>query len=327
MGIVAAVLLPALALVAAAADEGEETEEPEERLAVTYEEVFTFTDERIVESSGLAVRDGLFMTVNDFGHPGWLFTVDPVTGDTIGVARWDRASYDFEALAPAGDGHVWVGDIGDNRRARDTVWVHRVPYGPGDRTVEVQSYELDYPDGRHDAEALLRHPQTGQLFIASKEVEGGRLYAVPEELREGEVHRMRGAGQVMAAATGGDFFPDGRHLIIRGYSQAVIYTWPEMDELATVDLPFQPQGEALGIDEEGRLFLTSEGLHQPVLEIFLPEEIHDEVYGIEPEPEPEDIAPASERAPLWAYAFMAAMGLAVLYAVVRLGIGFFKEDD
>ena len=71
---------------------------------------FRFADPEIVESSGLVVlpgagRDaGLVVTTNDSGDSGRVFTVDPATGDTVGVTSWPTDPDDVEALAPAGPG-------------------------------------------------------------------------------------------------------------------------------------------------------------------------------------------------------------------------------
>ena len=51
-------------------------------------EVTQFEDPaEIVESSGLVVDDGLLVTTNDSGDCGRVFTVDPATGETVGVTR------------------------------------------------------------------------------------------------------------------------------------------------------------------------------------------------------------------------------------------------
>ncbi len=84
---------------------------------------FTFQDPAITESSGLAVVDGLVVTTNDSGDTGRLFAVDPATGETVGTSTWSDDPTDVEALAPSPTGDVWVGDIGDNREARDDVEV------------------------------------------------------------------------------------------------------------------------------------------------------------------------------------------------------------
>ena len=110
--------------------------------------VFRFQDPAIVEASGLVVQDGLFVTTNDSGDTGRVFTVDPDTGRTIGVTTLGRASpQDVEALAPAGRGEVWVGDIGDNLDERDVDQrdprARSAPDGPG--PWPGRPYELVFP--------------------------------------------------------------------------------------------------------------------------------------------------------------------------------------
>ena len=151
----------------------------------------TFRDPDIIESSGLVVRDGLVVTTNDSGDSGRVFTVDPATGETVGVTHWSDDPTDVEALAPAGDHDVWVGDIGDNDVSRDSVQVVRVPVGRGDTTVDPRTYDLTYPDGPANAETLLSDPTTGRLYVATKDVFGGTLYAAPARLDASGTNRLR----------------------------------------------------------------------------------------------------------------------------------------
>ena len=156
-------------------------------------QVFSFEDPAIVEASALVVDDGLFLTTNDSGDTGRVFAVAH-TGRTLGVTHWSDDPTDTEALAPAGHGYVWVGDIGDNSGRRSSVEIARIPIERGDRTVRPATYRLRYPDGATDAEALLRDPSTGRLYIASKNVFGGVLYAVPEHLDASGTNRLRRSG-------------------------------------------------------------------------------------------------------------------------------------
>ena len=235
--------------------------------------VFSFTDPDVVEASGLAVVDGLFVTVNDSGDSGRVFTVDPATGDTVGVTRWDGEPTDDEAVAPAGDGTVWVGDIGDNLARRDEVVVRRVPVGRGERTVDPQAYRLVYPDGPRDAETLLCDPVTGRLYVASKGVLGGTLYAAPETLGPG-VNELTAVGPVIGIATDGAFFPDGRHVVLRDYGRAAVYSMPGLSPVGSAfALPDQEQGEGIAVDASGRVFLSSEGSEAPVLRVGLPADV------------------------------------------------------
>ena len=231
----------------------------------TYSVDFSYRDQAIVEASGLVVRDGLFVTVNDSGDGGRIFTVDR-TGETVGTTSWADDPTDTEALAPAGDDEVWVGDIGDNPGARDSITVLRVPFGPGERTVTPAAYELVYPDGAHDAEALLAHPRTGQLFVVSKDIFGGTMYAAPEELSADGPNELTPVVDTKAFVTDGAFFPDGRSYVLRDYGNAAIYSFPGHERLASFRLPAQRQGEGIAVAEDGSVHVNTEGQFSEVLQ-------------------------------------------------------------
>lgn len=235
--------------------------------------VFRFQDPAVVESSGLVVDDGLFLTTNDSGDAGRVFAVDPGSGDTVGVTTWSAEPVDVEALAPAGPGEVWVGDVGDNTADRSTVSVARVPVGTGARSVDPTAYELGYPKHAADAETLLAHPVTGRLYVATKGVFGGDLYAAPRRLAADAVNRLEPLGRILPIATDGAFFPDGRHLVLRDYGRAVVYTFPGLEAVGDVDLPEQQQGEGIAVDTDGTVFVSSEGRNAPVLEVPLPAQV------------------------------------------------------
>jgi hypothetical protein len=232
--------------------------------------VTRFEDPEITESSGLALLDGMFVTTNDSGDTGRLFSVDPATGQTVGVTPWSSDPEDVEALAAAGSDEVWVGDIGDNQARRATVRVTRVYIGPGSAHVDPLTYELVYPEGARDAESLLADPATGRLYVISKGVFGGAVYAAPERLSARRPNRLEEIGPVLAIATDAAFFPDGRHIIVRSYTEAAVYSWPDLAEVATFGLPDQEQGEGIAVAADGTVYASSEGLRAPVLRIALP---------------------------------------------------------
>lgn len=253
-------------------------------------EVMSFTDPDIVESSGLAVVGGRFVTVNDSGDTGRVFAVDPATGDTVGVTSWTPDPVDVEAVAPAYVGgeaasEVWVGDIGDNRGVRDSVEVLRVPVGWEDATAEPARVELQYADGPRDAESLLVVPGTDELLVVSKGVLGGTFYAAPEQLVEGRVNVLQPLAPALGVATDAAFFPDGRHLVVRNYGAAAVYTYPGLTEVGSFDLPEQPQGEGIAVDPDdpGAVLLTTEGPRTPVLRVELPAEVQQAMAPASPE--------------------------------------------
>lgn len=238
--------------------------------------LFRFTDPDIVESSGLVVAEGpraggLVVTTNDSGDSGRVFTVDPATGDTVGVTSFSPDPVDVEALAPAGPGHVWIGDIGDNQRRRASVEVLRVPVGAGRTTVVPEAYELAYPDGPQDAEALVRHPVTGRLFVITKGIFFGTVYAAPPRLRADRVNRLEEVGRAPGLVTDATFLPGGGGVVMRTYSTAFVAAFPSWESVASWDLPSQDQGEGIALAGRG-LLLSTEGSRTPVLHIALPDE-------------------------------------------------------
>lgn len=289
--------------------------------STSREVVSRLQDPEIVEASGLVVRDGLIVTHNDSGDTGRVFVVDPRNGETVGATAWGEAE-DVEAVAPAGEGSVWVGDIGDNVTERESVTVRRVPVGRGDRTVAAgnPAYSLVYPDGPHDAEALLTVPDTGRLLVATKQVLGGVLYAAPERLDPQRPNRLRPLADVMGLVTDGAFFPDGRHLVLRNYERATVYSYPGLDVVGSFRLPSQPQGEGIAVDEQGEVYLSSEGQRSEVLHVEVPDEIA-RLLGpasADPSRSPGPLATTivGER-PVWPWLLSGALGVLIVVVLVR----------
>ncbi|MGA8847337.1 MAG: hypothetical protein WB471_12050 [Nocardioides sp.] len=282
-------------------------------------EEFSFADPAIIESSGLVVDavSGLFVTTNDSGDEGRLFVVDPSDGTTVGLTRW-RAStgqadpVDVEALAPAGPGAVWVGDIGDNDGVRDSVRLFRVPVGRGTRDVVVDPYELIYPDGARDAESLLLDPR-GRVLVVTKGLFGGEVLRSEQPLTLGRPAILTQVGDAWPLATDAAFFPDGRHLIVRSYGSAAIYSYPALRQVGEVGLPDQQQGEGVAVDAAGQVFLSSEGEGSQVLRVPLP------APSPSPPPQVSDPAPAPPTKatdPVWWRGGLGGLGLGGL-----LGLG------
>ncbi|MEO6512535.1 MAG: hypothetical protein ABIO16_16170 [Nocardioides sp.] len=293
------------------------------------DQVTRFQDPAIIESSGLVVVDGSLVTTNDSGDSGRLFTVDQQTGETTRVTHWSDDPVDVEALAPAGDGAVWVGDIGDNRADRDSVSVTRVDV-VGDDT-DRPTYDLVYPEGARDAESLLADPATGRLYVVSKGVFGGTLYAAPQRLVANKPNHLREVGAMLPVATDASFFPDGRHVIVRNYTEAAVYTWPDLDEIGRFGLPHQMQGEGIAVAEDGTIYASSEGLRSPVLTISLPVQVRRAMAPPTPSPTPTASPtptthnrvgkelpeqPPEDRS-AWGWALGGVIGLGIVLVLVR----------
>lgn len=232
--------------------------------------VYRFQDSRITESSDLLDYGSLDVTTNDSGDGPYVYVVDAGTGATVGRTDFGADVQDVEAIAPAGPGEVWVGDIGDNAHQRSTVQVYRVPFAAAELTVHAAAYRLGYPDGPHDAESLIAAPD-GRLYVISKGITGGTVYAAPLHLSPSDVNELTRVATVDDFATDAALFPGGHYVIVRGYGAASVYTFPAFHDVGSFGLPRQRQGEGISIGPADRIRLSSEGAAAPVLQIRVPE--------------------------------------------------------
>jgi len=243
----------------------------------------------LTESSGVAAsrtHPGVLWTHNDSGTGPLLFAVDRA-GKL--VSRWQVPgvrAFDWEDIA-AGPGGLYIGDIGDNNRRRASIVVYRIPEPnpraskPG-RTSVATAFRFTYPDGAHDAEALMVHPKTGDMYIVSKAHFGDpetAVYRARAPLRSGTVLRKvavlriaRGLLGSIAGITGGDISPDGSRVVLCDYFAAWEAPFdPEWkSEWRSIEIGAREQGEAICYRHDGRaLLVTSEGASFPLIEIEL----------------------------------------------------------
>ncbi len=249
--------------------------------------VFAFQDTTIDESSGLVDLGARVVTTNDSGDGPVVYVVDRSTGETVGRTTYTSDEVvDVEALAPGVDGTLWVGDIGDNPWQRASVAVYELPMPTeGDATVQAQRYELVYEGGPRDAEALLVHPVTGRLYVVSKGVFGGQLFAAPARLSTDRANVLRPGSDVGGLVTDGAFFPDGRFLALRSYSNLTVLSTDGWRDVGGMTLPDQNQGEGLAVvSDADRVLVSTEGAGSEVLEVPLSRAIRDRIAPPEPSP-------------------------------------------
>ncbi|MEV0603525.1 hypothetical protein AB0I82_30100 [Streptomyces sp. NPDC050315] len=240
-------------------------------------EPFTIKDQRITESSGLAAsraHPGIYWTHNDSDDGPYVFAVDSRTGRTVATItmRGVGDPRDVEAISIGPDGDVYVGDIGDNLDGSwDHVWIYRFPEPKQlrDQTVTATQYDVTYADGPRNAEAMMVHPKTGRVYVVSKKEDGGAaLYAGPERLSTSGPNVFRRVSGIDMWVTDGAFSPDGSRLMLRSYFGGRMYRWQDgrpKDDIGSVGVPIQGQGESLTFTPDGRtLMLGSEGANSRV---------------------------------------------------------------
>jgi hypothetical protein len=247
------------------------------RSAVDGEQVCTVADPRVYELSGLAATASGYVAINDSAP-------DPAD---IHIFRFDNAcriqqvlaypsaARDPEDLALGADGTVWVADIGDNNKNRATIAIWKL----APRTTRPVIHRLTYPDGPHDAEALLLAAGDTPLVITKDAVPGVYRPAKPltpntddgvplvrvGELRLPDTNTSNPWSFVgRRLVTGAAKAPDGKRVVVRTYADAFEWDVPDGDVVKAITagtpritaLPDEPQGEAITYSADGASFVT-----------------------------------------------------------------------
>src|SRR5262245_16777300 len=150
----------------------------------------TVTLSGVAEASGIAASrrtPGRFWVHNDSGQPV-LVAVDS-HGAVVGRVRLtgiEPQDWETTTVGPCPGGScLYLGDIGDNRGQRASITVYRTPE-PDATSAEVavrDTFRATYPDGPHDAEALLVTP-AGDIYVVTKgNIDSVAVYRFPRDMR------------------------------------------------------------------------------------------------------------------------------------------------
>ena len=187
----------------------------------------TLLPDAIREVSGMArTPEGRLWMLNDSRNPPELFLFDPVAGQLLETRTLPVPNRDWEDLTLAPDGHLYIGDFGNNRNARRDLCIFR--YHPETRTLD--SILFQYPDQQafppaddrdwnYNCEAMVFFQDSLHLF--SKVVFKGNYvtkhYVLPArpgrytaELRDSLFLKNR-------VVTGAALSPDGKTLALTSY--------------------------------------------------------------------------------------------------------------
>lgn len=257
----------------------------------------------IAESSGLVAArtlPGAYWTHNDSGDGPFIYAFN-TRGDSLGVFRVTSANArDWEDISigpgpQTNKSYLYIGDIGDNSEARSDIVVYRVAEPDLGNTKgstkarplttePAEAIRLKYPDGKHDAETLLVHPTTGNLYIMTKAAFANPVvYEAAAPLTPGKTITMKRIGEVHipsifgGAITGGSVSPDGRRVALCDYFQGYELVLPASarnfddiwkEKMSGFDLGKREQGEAIAYRFDGNALLaTSEGKQFDLIQV------------------------------------------------------------
>ncbi len=254
-----------------------------------------FEHTSIVECSGLVAsrkNSGAFWIHNDSGDRPRLFAIlsDGTVTHELEVTGAEATDWEDIAIGPGpieGEPYLYVTDTGNNNLERTRFTIYRVPEPRLEasrkklHTKEAARIVFEYERGRHDCEALVVHPTSGDIYLITKFPILAHVFYIPRpKLRDGERTDLLTAKLVDALnstdlITGADLSADGRRLAVRSYLAIVEYEvdpkLPFGGDLRPKELRVSPhrerQSEAICFTPDGHILTTSEGKKQPIFRL------------------------------------------------------------
>lgn len=256
----------------------------------------------IKESSGLTASDcqDVLWTHNDAGHDAYIFAMS-IEGKHLGTWRVENArNVDWESIAslkdPTGKCFLIIGDVGDNDEARPELEIYRVPEPTISaetsrsnaanplRTDPAQSMKFTYPSGSNNAETILVHPHTGDIYVVTKKKSGpAGVYKIKPAFGAAAAVKSEKIADVSVPSkregqfTGGSISPDGKRVMLcdlKGGYEFVLPDGPASPDSIwaqkprIVDLGDRKQGEGVAYGRDGlSVYASSEKKNSPLFVI------------------------------------------------------------
>ncbi|MBX3242926.1 MAG: hypothetical protein KF685_00475 [Acidobacteria bacterium] len=257
----------------------------------------------IRESSGVAAsrcQENVLWTHNDSDDGPFIFALDP-QGRNLGtwkVANSENVDWEDIVAFKDADGRCYllIADTGNNYRKRNVLKIYRVEEpSVTNKSLETrrrnslvtepaENFSFSFEDGAHDAETILVHPASGNIYLVTKNITSAAGVYKLEPFHTTPDQTAIKVGNISVPAvpngliTGGDISPDGRRVTVCDYFGAYELTLPEnasdFDKIwetraIRFDIGKRAQGEAITYADDGNtLYATSEKRNSPIYRVF-----------------------------------------------------------
>jgi hypothetical protein len=229
----------------------------------------------IDEASGIAdskANPGYLWVEQDSGNPNDIALLSQ-TGQLLKKINIRSATNrDWEDIALGngpnpGTSYLYIADIGDNNKANPQCSVYRFPepMATVDTVTAYDELKFNYPDGSHDAEAILTDNNSKDIYIITKTDIASRIYKFPYPQSTSSVTTVTYVGSLsFSGATSAASSASGDELLIKTYT--TLSYWKrntnETIENALKRAPVllnhqvEPQGEAVCFKNDNSGFYT-----------------------------------------------------------------------
>jgi hypothetical protein len=243
--------------------------------AAAFASAAPVADPAIREISGIVAsraQPGVYWVHPDSGNAAEFFAID-AQGETLNRYRLRGVSHtDWEDIALAVDeggvSRLFIGDIGDNAKAREHVTVYQLqePTVTGDgSTVEISdvtAHRYIYPDAAHNAESLFVDERDSRLYVVTKETDPlSQTSEGPAGVYSASTQTAADSTEILRYETSIDFAA----LVSAGHD-----AYRDQLGITEASLPtaadFNPANGVLGVRTYGSLWLWQVGESQQVAE-------------------------------------------------------------
>jgi hypothetical protein len=218
----------------------------------------------LTEASGIAdskANPGYLWVQQDSGNPPniellqnngtWLKSVH-----LANVVNRDWEDIVLSTGPKAGVHYLYIAETGDNLLVHTNYAIYRLaePVAGIDTVKQVDKISFYYPDGSHNAEAILVDPDTKDIFIITKVERRSKVFKLTYPYSTTEANKAEEVGILTYnLAVSAALSPSGNEIVVKTYD--AIYSYPRktgetiMQTLGKepVALPYthEPQGEAI----------------------------------------------------------------------------------
>lgn len=243
----------------------------------------------LTEVSGIAAgrRNLDVLWVHNDGSRDRIYSLS-TNGTLLGTWKLNKNVEDLEDIAigpgpTAGMSYLYVGDIGGNvgtNTTRNEIHIIRVPEpvvsldwatNPAVADLDdVEKFTVTYPDGSYDAETLMVDPLSGEVLVVIKQPVYSRVYRVllPATSPGTNIPMTHLCNVLFAKASGGDISADGRQIVLRDETQALLWKRCTNESVGValsrdgvaipiVGPPAEPNGEGISFLCDGSGYVTT----------------------------------------------------------------------
>jgi len=229
----------------------------------------------IDEASGMADsknNTGFLWVEQDSGNPPdlSLLSYSGAVQKTVHINGAENRDWEDMAMGNGpvnGENYIYIAETGDNNVHFPDYAIYRFtePLPAADTVYNWDKLNFQYPDGPHDAEAILLDNNTKDIYIITKRDTKSKIYKLSYPQSTTTITTANLVGELtFTSAVGAAISSDGTELLVKTYSN--VFYWKrqvgESIEAALQRTPLtlgyiaEPQGEAICFKRDNTSFLT-----------------------------------------------------------------------